>query len=251
MSAPAWLPAPEHELLLRAALLDGDAAGDAWRRWQAAHSDGHLDVGSFRLLPLVYRNLSAQGGDHVWLGRLKGVYRRSWVLNQELFARSAPVVARLDAAGIPTLLLKGAGLALAHYRDAGARPMDDLDVAVPLADAPAAIGQLRAAGLEPRRPLTGDLVGLSHAETFADAGERAIDLHWDLLRWAGRDEAIWDDAVPVDLRGVATRAPSATDQVLLVAAHAAYWNAWIHPVRWVADLHVLLRSPIDWPRLER
>ena len=56
--------------------------------------------------------------------------------------------------------------------------------------------------------------------------------------------------MPVDLRGVATLAPSATDQVLLVAAHGAYWNA-VHPMRWVADLHVLLRSPIDWPRLER
>ena len=127
--------------------------------------------------------------------------------------------------------------------------MDDVDVAVPLGHATAAIALLREEGLQPERRLTPDVVAVSHAETFTDGDDRTVDLHWDLLRWSGRDEPFWEDAVPVDLRGVATRAPSATDQILLVAAHGAYWNA-VHPMRWVADLHVLLRSPIDWPRLE-
>jgi hypothetical protein len=251
MSRAVWLPTPEQELLLRAALLDGDEAGAAWARWQEVNGgDEHLDMGSFRLLPLVYLNLARQGGDHPWLARLKGLYRRAWFLNQELFLQASAVVGRLEAAGIPTLLLKGAGLALAHYPAPGARPMDDVDIAVPIEHADRAIAELRAAGLRTTHEPKPDLVSLGHAETFLDHADRVLDLHWDLLRWAGSDAPIWEAAVPVDLRGVATRAPSATDQVLLVTAHGAYWNM-VHPMRWVADLHVVLRSEIDWDRLER
>src|SRR5689334_20225737 len=94
--APVWFPSADGELLLRAALLDGDAAIRAWGEWRAAHIDEQFDLASFRLLPLVYKNLAAAECDDAYMGRLKGVYRRSWFLTQSLLTRSAEAVGRLE-----------------------------------------------------------------------------------------------------------------------------------------------------------
>jgi hypothetical protein len=250
VTRPIWFPTADGELLLRAAVAEGDEAERAWRRWRGAHADEQFDLGSFRLLPLVYRNLEAHGSADEWMGRLKGLYRRQWFLNQSLLARAAEAVAALEAAGVPTLLLKGAGLSVAHYRDLGARAMDDVDVAVALRDAGRSVEVLREIGLRPARPLPPDHLALDHAETFTGAGGARIDLHWDLLRWAGADDAIWAAAEPAELRGAVTRTPCATDHLLLVCGHAAYWNV-VHPLRWVADVLMVLRSDVDWDRLVR
>ena len=73
----ALWPTPAQELLLRSALLTGPGALEAWQRWKSQHDlvESELDHGSFRLLPLVYRNLSAQGIEEPHLARLKGIYR--------------------------------------------------------------------------------------------------------------------------------------------------------------------------------
>ena len=250
MTTPAWYPSADQELLLRAALMPGETAERAWVRWREATGD-QFDLGSLRLLPLVYRNLAAHGSDDPWMGRLKGIYRRTWFLNQALLDRTATAVGRLEAAGIPTLLLKGAGLTLAHYRDMGARPMDDADVAVPCGRALEALAVLAEDGFRAERPVSKDDLVLGHAETLAAPGGERIDLHWDVLWRAGRDELLWEAAVPAELRGIATRTLCPTDHLLQVCGHAAYWNR-IHPVRWVADVHVVLRSAgpeVDWDRL--
>jgi hypothetical protein len=247
----AWFPSPDQELLLRAALLPGDAAEGAWARWRAVNWDEQFDPASFRLLPLVYRNLATAGSEDPAMGRLKGIYRRSWFLNQSLLHWAAGVIGRLEASGVPTMLLKGAGLSLAHYRDAGVRPMDDVDVAVPLDRRGAAIEALVAAGLEPEWPFTDEQLAFVHAEEFAGPDGKQLDLHWSVLWRPGADEQLWAAAVPVDLRGVGTRTLSATDHLLHVCDHGVYWSP-IHPLRWVADVHVILRSgAVDWERLVR
>jgi hypothetical protein len=249
---PAWFPSPDGELLLRAALLDGDVAIRAWAAWRAAHIDEHFDRASFRLLPLVYKNLAANGCEDPYMGRLKGVYRRSWFLTQTLLTRTAGAVGRLEECGVPTLLLKGAGVACAHYRDAGARPMDDVDVAVPRERAAEAIALLTDAGFQPRRPVDERDLRLGHAETFSSHdGETVIDLHWSILWRAGPDEDLWQASVPIELHGVSTRTLSPADHVLQACAHGAHWNQ-IHPLRWVADVHAITSSgPVDWERLVR
>lgn len=250
--SPAWFPSAEQELLLRAALLEGEPAERAWVEWRGRHEDEQFDPASFRLLPLVYRNLSALGSDDPWMGRLKGLYRRSWFLNQSLFTRAAGALERLEAADIPTLLLKGAGLSAAHYRDLGVRPMDDVDMAVPRERAGDALAVLAAAGLHPTRLVGAEHLSVAHAETLVDEAGNHIDLHWSVMWRAGPDEELWQAAVPVELRGVATRTLCATDHVLQTCAHGAYWNQ-IHPLRWVSDVAAILRSPdeIDWERLVR
>src|SRR5262249_8973678 len=55
-------PTSSQVLLLRAALGRGPEALEAWSEWKSRHDliETELDHGSFRLLPLVYKNLAAQ-----------------------------------------------------------------------------------------------------------------------------------------------------------------------------------------------
>src|ERR1019366_412296 len=124
-------PTPLQALLMRAALLDGEAAFQAWRQWYGENGMERLDHGSFRLLPLLYWNLRRQAVQHPMMGILKGIHRLAWVENRLLSRGLAPALETIHGAGIPTLLLKGASLGRLHYADVGLRPMNDLDVLVP------------------------------------------------------------------------------------------------------------------------
>jgi len=117
--------------LLRVAVLDGDAARDAWERWRPGADLGSVDRGSQRLLPQLYRNLVALGVDDPALPRLREEHDRQEAANARLFARAGEAVGALEAAGVPTLVLKGAALAFLCYDSLGARPMTDVDVLVP------------------------------------------------------------------------------------------------------------------------
>ena len=87
----AW-PSENQELLLRAGLLRGAEATDAWQRWQIANDINKIDQGSFRLLPLVYRNLSANSVNYPLTGRLKGIYRFTLYRNLNLWRHVSPAL---------------------------------------------------------------------------------------------------------------------------------------------------------------
>ena len=118
-------------MLLQAALLDGDRASTASRAWCARIDLDLLDAGSLRLLPLLYRAMTARGESWTHLGRLRGVYRQTWYRNNLLIGRLARLIDALERAGIPTLVLKGVPLALCYYRDTALRPMGDADLLNP------------------------------------------------------------------------------------------------------------------------
>ena len=55
------LPDEGQMLLLEAALGQGPEAAECWAEWERRFRLDRPDEGSYRLLPLVYRNLSGQG----------------------------------------------------------------------------------------------------------------------------------------------------------------------------------------------
>ena len=75
---------------MRAALLHGRSALEAWEEWRARTDIDHLDAGSYRLLPLLYRNLHRQGARDPTLEGFRNHYHRVWRENQLLFHRSTP-----------------------------------------------------------------------------------------------------------------------------------------------------------------
>ena len=248
----AWRPTPEHELLLKAALLDGEAALRAWAAFRERTPVEEIDDGATRLLGLVYRNLSRLQPDVAELAKLKGWYRHAWFRNQTVQRSTSEMLAALHERGIPTLMLKGVPLTLLHYRDAGARQMNDVDVLVPPARATEAVAVLRDLGAAPwNTPMPEKSVRVGHAEAFRRPDGFEIDLHW-LSHWLpSDDEGLWSRAVPLEVGEVVSRAPAPTDLLVGVCGHGAAW-APEAPVRWAADAVTIMRSgPVDWELLLR
>jgi hypothetical protein len=246
MGRKGW-PTPEQEDLLASALLPPADARAAFLRWSARGVDG-LDLGSRRLLPLVYRNLEHSGVDETQLQPLREAYVRTAAANTALFERLASVLRALAAASLPSLVLKGPALAVLHYRDAGVRPMRDLDVLVRAAHFERARGVVEGLGFVAAERML-------HAVTFRDAEGRELDLHRRLVHASlfarpGSDDAFWDAAVPLEIAGAASLALGPADQLLHTFEHGLRYSARVAPLRWVADAAAVLRtSAVDWDRL--
>jgi hypothetical protein len=252
-------PTAAQRLLLRAALLEGTPAVDAWREWrQQVNFDG-MDEASAVLLPQLARNLSLLGVEDPILPRLRGMRRRVWTQNTERLLETASLIRTLEEAGIATLVLKGAALSIAYYPDRGLRPMTDTDLLVPTRLARPVMALFMDKGWVPagwvpeaRRPeLT---IGVHHAHEFRHPGGQKVDLHWHVLWECGApdaDDDFWAAAVPLDLLGTPARTLCPTDQLLHVCVHGAHWSG-TPSIRWAADAHMILRGPgvsIDWDRL--
>jgi hypothetical protein len=233
---------------------------EAWQVWQArAGALAALDEGSRRLLPLVYRNLrrhlDADPAAEALIGELKAIYRKTWFHNQAAFHQAAPVLEGLRAAGVRTLVLKGAALAVLHYRDLGLRPMADVDILVPAEQAPQAFAALTALGWQPGQAIhaLAPYLAARQSVDFNGPSGSHFDLHWHALwecSYAGADEAFWAGAAPLTLNQANTLALNPSDQLLHVCVHGAGLNQ-VPTVRWAADAMMVLRTAeaLDWPRL--
>jgi hypothetical protein len=254
----------QQEQLLKAVLLEGPASLAAWEQWRTHVDPEQLDYGSHRLLPLLYSTLQRQGISDPQLGRFKGVYRRSWYDNMLRFNAATAVLRAFQDAGIKTMLLKGAALALGYYRDPGLRPMDDFDILVPTPQGPAAVDVLKTLGWAPcvefAAGTEAEALAAGHAYPFKDAAGRQVDLHWHVFYQRlspSADEALWTRALPMMFHGVPTHTLNPADQLLHVCVHGTQMLCWWRNderanLRWIADAMMIFRQApeeIDWNRL--
>lgn len=255
-------PTPSQELLLKAALLRDERALLAWQRVRPEMEVARLDGPAQAVLPHVRENLTALGIDDELLGLFRGVHRYIWAQNQLLLNRMAPFVEALEQAGIPTLVLKGAGMVAGSRLDAGMRPMKDLDVLVPTARTESAVEVLARGGLAPVSGMPTWFV-TQYAptfecgwgfETFEHGRPLRLDLHWHatyVSRQPDADHDFWDAAREVDLRGAGTRALAPADELLIAIVHGLHWDP-LPTYRWVVDAVLLARGesgPVDFGRL--
>ena len=250
-------PDDEQQLVLQAIFAEPDKAREAYFAWRAMLDvDGPFDNAVMRLLPLLYTRLLQIGLNDPLTGRLKGVYRRAWSDTHTLFHRLAPAVSALHAAGIDTMLLKGAPMVLCHYRNYGSRPMSDVDIAVRSSDIEAAVRALALAGWTSSSPLGRDVLAYRHATPFRGPQGQEIDLHWHIMYTgcsAAADAPFWSTAQPATFRDIPTSVPSPALALLHTLEHGTQPNIET-PIRWIADALTILRDPqtrIDWPLLCR
>ncbi len=244
----------EQELLLRAALCQGEEALSAWRAWSNLVNLASIDGGSARLLPLLYHNLQLNCVADPPIGKLLEEYVQTWCHNEILFHELGNLLRSFQTNGIETLLLKGAPLALLFYKDLGLRPMSDVDVLVRRQQARSAIKILHRAGWKSIYESPEALIPYQHAVEFThDEGHR-LDLHWRVL-WDGKqeisDDEYWDSAVTMEIDDVRTRTLNPADHLLHICVHGAAWNN-LPPLRWVADAAYVLRvagPAINWDQL--
>ena len=184
------------------------------------------------MAPLAYkRGFKQFQGDYAATLIVAG--RRAQVMRE--------VVAAFVARGIAIAPIKGAAFLGTIYPDPAERPMNDLDVLVPVAQIPDAIDTMLSLGFE-RSGYARKLSGFYHAVVFL-RGEVMFELHRNIVQ-AYRTridlDAIWRRA---------TRQPSgehrleAVDEFLITALHIARHELAAHAINYL-DVHRL------WSRLD-
>ena len=252
----AW-PTRDQKLILRAALLKGDEAMKAWREWKCGVDVDVLDFGSNRMIPRLYRNLLDHDVRDPLMDRFKSVYRYYLYKNEILLHHTIAVLRSFRDAGIPSMLLKGSALIPLYYEESALRPMQDVDILVPTAQARKAMKLLQEQGRRAvftNKPVFTEVpeewISIRHSLPFEDDAGRQIDLHWHLL-WECRnagDSEYWDSAVPISLGDEQTLVLSPTYQLVHTCWHGARWNE-VPPIRWIADAMAILNgshAEIDW-----
>jgi hypothetical protein len=245
----------EHHLLRASLLGDRNAVRESLAQWKSRVHLDDVEYGSFRLLPLFYRNLQRHGIDDDAMPRLKGIYRNAWVRNQLLVEHGLRALRTLREHDIDSIVLKGAALvADRSYAELALRPMEDFDLLVRPHAFRRAIDVLRASGWA-FHPTSVDpewYLPFRHAVALRN-GNAELDLHWTSIRdrFDG-EESFWEDAIDAKLMGENVRVLSPVDQLVQLCGHASARNVDVAPIRWVADAWFLLTQQglaFDWTRL--
>lgn len=258
--AGSFWPNDQQKLLLRAALMDPEQSALAWDRVRPTFDLDDPDHASQALLPLVYRQLDRLGIDDPGLAKLRGIYRRTWYMNQLLLDRLKGTLQAVEDGGGDPLVVSSWELPLRYYGDLGLRSVAALHLLV----RPDRVAR-SARALADQGWTTGPfdpskaVIGNRHNARYQRAdGDRCI-LYWRLFHEfsdPGRGiepDDLWERPIDLELRGVPARALSPTDELLNVCVGGARPSTW-PTVIWVADAIAVLHAPdsaIDWERLVR
>lgn len=247
-------PSDEQTLLLKACLLEEEKAFAAWEYWYARANTDHLDQGSFRLIPLLYKRLRKMGVRKKIMNLFAGIYRMAWYKNRTLIYSATRLIKILDDHGISSLLLKGGAHSMLYYKDFGVRPMWDIDIMVKTNQVIDAHEVLEKAGWHPVDRSIRQHLPYRHASSYRNAEGMELDLHWHLLHECCDREAdadFWAQAKPVDLHGASFYVLSATDQLFHVCIHGTVWSI-VPTFRWIPDAMAIINNnefAVSWHRL--
>ncbi len=217
-----WPPTFEQRLLLGAALLDSPHSLKAWRSWRerVPVETENLDPGSYRLLPLVWRSLHSLAADDPLMGRLHGIWRRTWYLNQRWLPAARQVAHFLERAGVPTLLLGRAAVSALTDSDYGSRLFDPLTLLVLPEHARLALQVLAGSGWRCQPAEWGALdFELVASCSLADPAGEVLRLKWRLMEYDRRvstDDAVWANSKRIDDNSWPALLPAPADLAMSV-----------------------------------
>jgi hypothetical protein len=255
------MPCANTTLLLQAALLQGNAVGNAWSQGRTSVPDPKAFLASDRVgikrhLPLLYRNLVTHG---VEVDREIEPYLRAARAREEL--RSVryrrflgEALAALRESGIEFVAGKGVTVGETIHADPVLRHSHDIDLLVRSGDMPTAAEALQRAGFVPSP---------THSprseQKFDHASGLPVELHDRLYRtpfYNGNVAGIWSRAREEKVLGVPVRLLSDADLLVHAPVHGS-----VVPQRrglsWIIDVVSLLRqraskgAAIDWAAVTR
>jgi len=255
-SHTSW-PTKTQELLIRAAILGGNEAIDAWQEWTSIVAINEIDDDSRSLLPLLYKNLRNQKINDPSINIYKREYRATWFRTQTLYRNAALPLQSFNNAGIRTMLIKGAALTTLYYKDLGLRPMDDVDVLVHPDDALASFDLLGKLGWRPslkaRKSFDSKYLSFSHSLGFENDSGFSLDINWHLIKLCcamDADDSFWKGAFPIKFQDMPVFVLNPTDQLMHVCFHGMT-HIPMSP-KWIPDAIMIINSSgseIDWDRL--
>ena len=216
-------PTTRQELMLTAALQQGEPALAAWEAWVSdldpERLEEQLEPDSQWLMPLIYWNLR-RDVKHPVLARCRNVYLHNWYKNNAMLHALASALRSGGLAAVKPVLLKGAAMAVRYYDTPGARPIATIDAWI--------------------------LFAADGASRWLDPLRDMLTLH-DVPFAAGPTGSLLNRADTVTFMGATCAVMSAADQLLHICFHRRSWDPRTRLV-WVADaVQVLRRSPdLDW-----
>jgi Uncharacterised nucleotidyltransferase len=245
------LPDEGRDALMSAALDPPDGALESWRRWERSGADARTDPVARRWLPLIGHNLRDAPVDTRERALFVEARRHAWASNLRLLDAAHPALESLAAAGIRTMLLKGAVLVNPPYGEPGLRPIGDVDVLVEPVHARAATHILEELGWVAWRGYSERDLLLAHGLDLWKPPHGALDVHWYLLAeccWAGADLGVWRRALPMRSVTSTTFVPAPADLLLHICVHGLRWSP-VHAGHWVADAVRIIQTSgarLDW-----
>lgn len=166
------------------------------------------------------------------------------VLRKEL----GHVLAALDAAGVRTLVFKGAALAFTHYAQPSDRPRVDADLLIVPDQREAAVRTLEQLGYRHPIRIPGELTRSQAVyEKIDELGiAHTIDLHWQVSKPQVFGHLFPFDelaavSVPVPALGPSARAPGCMHALAIACVHrvAHHHGAERDRPIWLTDIHLL------------
>jgi hypothetical protein len=247
------LPSREQGLLLAACLGAGDAAARAWSGLVTEVRDVKTyfeanQTGLKGMLPFIEASL---GGNGIDAGKTFHTYARVALVREELRSRIYgeildSVLLALEAAQIPTVLLKGGALAATVYPQPATRHNHAIDLLVDAAQMTAATAVLSKVQFK-SGPVTS---GAACHRDFRHASGLALGLHSQLLFLPHFEmplDQIRARTRSIRLGGKSIRVMSPEDNLVHVIGHATYSRSRTN-LRWACDAYYLLRGnpALNW-----
>jgi hypothetical protein len=231
---------PDHQLLLIAALSATDPAKTAWATWRDSVVFDDVDWPSARLLPILALRPDVLETDDPLHGRIRGLYRKSWVSNERLMALTAPARSALEAAEVPIMHVEALTIA-SLITDHGSRPLYDIDFCVPRESLHVAIDVLNGLGWKLQEQKL-RARWRHHPRHFTQSSARIRVI--DSVPWPKASSTAWDFA---SLGTSGEHLLSPHDAVVHAAVRAIQpWQS--PPAQWVADI-ALLTSALGYQRV--
>lgn len=246
-----FLPLPRHRALLTALLAPGPEAYPAALQWLETVDFDKIDLSEQRLMPFFDSRLRELVIDHPNQGRVRGLYRRAWYLEQMRRHQLGKILEILEGAQTTPVLLKGAAISCLVYNNPVHRPYDDFDILVPYEQQPRALSALgRAGGIVKSKAL--------HAVTVKMPSGLSVDLHRSPYHMAFSANCV--DPLFTRVRKVQntqSRIANISSGVLLTLGNSdQLLHAIMHglcsgrpSLRWIVDAVLLVRQErgmIDW-----
>ncbi|HWR11159.1 MAG TPA: nucleotidyltransferase family protein [Rectinemataceae bacterium] len=196
-----------------------------------------------QLSPLLYHALravspSTKAPPQSALDALRTDHLRSLCRNMRILHTVSEIVAECNAKNIPVILLKGAALATAVYKDPGLRPMGDVDILVGRQDIPEVHAILTRKGY--RNLPDKDMMAANHVPPCISPGKPTIEIHFTILEEAQANSfnagELFERAVPITLSGVGAMTLAPEDGLLHLCEHAGAHHVFEKGIRSMVDI---------------
>jgi hypothetical protein len=249
-----WPPA-SIDLLLKACLLpdEGRAAG-AWRAWIATHDFDAVTHPEMHVLAALSARIAALDPASPYRPRMEGLARSQWTRTQLVLGAGIGAIARLSAAGIPSLIFKGAAQYAEGLATERRRIMGDLDLLVPHERIVAAVTALVDDGWAGAKGESGAylraVADVRVGMNLVKGRHGELDLHRTLFHFsrfdADAEARLWSTAHGGTVQGrpVTVAAPEVNVIVGLVHSIESPGGDWAIDVA-----TRMRRQALDWDRL--